>query len=82
MKHLTNAVRKLFDDPTDPVRHCKVHRETGCAHVDGFLCDMSECQILKERLAMDVECPVCGYYCNGNGGIYCIDKPKMCGKQR
>lgn len=20
-------------------------------------------------------CPVCGYYCTGNGGAYCIDKP-------
>jgi hypothetical protein len=24
-------------------------------------------------------CPVCGYYCLGNGGIGCIDKPKLCG---
>jgi hypothetical protein len=24
-------------------------------------------------------CPVCGYYCLGNGGVNCIDKPKLCG---
>ena len=24
-------------------------------------------------------CPVCGYYCNGKGGIFCIDKPTLCG---
>lgn len=27
-------------------------------------------------------CPVCGYYCNGNGGIGCIDKPALCGLDR
>lgn len=25
----------------------------------------------------DIQCPVCGYYCLGNGGIGCIDKPGM-----
>jgi hypothetical protein len=23
----------------------------------------------------NTQCPVCGYYCLGNGGIGCIDKP-------
>jgi hypothetical protein len=23
----------------------------------------------------DIICPVCGYYCSGNGGYGCIDKP-------
>ena len=23
----------------------------------------------------DIQCPVCGYYCLGNGGLGCIDKP-------
>ena len=23
----------------------------------------------------DIQCPVCGYYCLGKGGIGCIDKP-------
>lgn len=27
-------------------------------------------------------CPVCGYYCDGNGGIGCIDKPTLCGLDR
>jgi hypothetical protein len=22
-------------------------------------------------------CPVCGFYCLGNGGVGCIDKPSM-----
>lgn len=25
----------------------------------------------------DVQCPVCGYYCLGKGGVGCIDKPSM-----
>lgn len=24
-------------------------------------------------------CPVCGFYCNGKGGVGCIDKPKLYG---
>ena len=27
--------------------------------------------------AEDLQCPVCGYYCLGNGGNGCIDKPSM-----
>jgi len=27
----------------------------------------------------DEQCPVCGYYCLGKGGIGCIDKPMLCG---
>lgn len=23
----------------------------------------------------DLQCPVCGYYCLGSGGVGCIDKP-------
>jgi hypothetical protein len=26
-------------------------------------------------------CPVCGFYCLGNGGLGCIDKPKLTGLQ-
>ena len=22
----------------------------------------------------DIHCPVCGYYCLGKGGVFCIDK--------
>ena len=25
----------------------------------------------------DIQCPVCGYYCLGHGGIGCIDKPTI-----
>ena len=25
----------------------------------------------------EIQCPVCGYYCIGKGGIGCIDKPGL-----
>jgi hypothetical protein len=35
----------------DPVRHCDVYKAEGCAHVDGFLCDMKTCKILADHRA-------------------------------
>jgi hypothetical protein len=32
----------------DPVKSCEVYKEIGCAHVDGCLCFMPTCQILKD----------------------------------
>lgn len=29
--------------PKDPVKHCKIHKTIGCAHVDGFLCNVETC---------------------------------------
>ncbi len=29
----------------------------------------------KKNQVEDIQCPVCGYYCTGKGGIGCIDKP-------
>ena len=34
----------------DPVKHCEVYRVIGCAHVDGYLCDMETCDILEKFL--------------------------------
>ena len=30
----------------------------------------------------DISCPVCGYYCLGNGGLGCIDKPLLSGLRK
>ena len=27
----------------DPVYHCEHYKQHGCAHVDGYLCDMETC---------------------------------------
>ena len=33
----------------DPVYNCVVYAEEGCAHVDGMLCNMKTCEILRKR---------------------------------
>ena len=33
----------------DPVWGCEVYRTDGCAHVDGFLCNMNTCNIRGEH---------------------------------
>lgn len=41
---------KLLDRSNDPVYSCRVHKEIGCAHIDGMLCDMKTCGILEQYL--------------------------------
>ena len=35
----------------DPIIHCPVYREIGCAHVDGYLCEVETCPIIVEYSA-------------------------------
>lgn len=35
----------------DPVRHCNLYKQRGCAHVDGMLCDYDTCE---ERLEYEL----------------------------
>lgn len=37
-------------DMSDPVRHCTVYRTVGCVHIDGILCHMKSCEILRDYL--------------------------------
>jgi len=43
---------KFLKEPkeNDPVHSCKVHKDLGCSHVDGFLCDFPDCSINKKYL--------------------------------
>ena len=34
-------------------------------------------RLFAERPATEIDCPGCGYYCLGRGGIGCIDKPTL-----
>jgi len=34
---------------------------------------------MSDESPFEIQCPVCGYYCLGNGGSGCIDKPALCG---
>lgn len=46
---------ELYYKSKDPVRHCEVYKEIGCAHVDGYLCDMKTCDILSKYKCKKVE---------------------------
>ena len=61
----------------DPVKKCEVYKKKGCSHVDGIHCDMKTCDILAQYINGNIHCPVCGYYCLGEGGIGCINKPSL-----
>lgn len=44
----------------DPVYNCEVYLEEGCAHVDGYLCDIKSCTIrfdwLEKKSNEDIRC--------------------------
>lgn len=44
---------------------------------DAFSRAFKRLQGKTESKPDDEQCPVCGYYCNGKGGIGCIDKPNL-----
>lgn len=44
---LIELVKAAFYPPDDPVHHCSVHKDIGCAHIDGILCDFPNCSIQK-----------------------------------
>ena len=50
MKWVAKWFRIIFLREGDPVYHCQIYKEQGCAHVDGFLCDFPKCSMLKEYL--------------------------------
>lgn len=47
IKHVLDSWKKYREN--DPVRSCDVYKTVGCAHVDGMLCDMKTCEILKKH---------------------------------
>lgn len=73
-----DLIKTVFGKRTDdPVHYCDVYKKEGCAHVDGALCDMTTCSTLAAHKDQNIICPVCGYYCLGDGGFGCIDKPNL-----
>jgi hypothetical protein len=35
--------------PYDPVKDCDIYLNEGCAHVDGYLCNIDECEIKNKQ---------------------------------
>lgn len=50
MKWLADLLSKLFNVKKDPLYNCELHLHKGCAHVDGFLCDMNTCYERKHHV--------------------------------
>jgi hypothetical protein len=48
LKKLSKLLREFKEN--DPVYSCKVYKDLGCSHVDGFLCDFPDCSINKKYL--------------------------------
>ena len=49
IKNYYNKLKESYKN--DPVRHCAAYKDIdngSCAHVDGYLCNMRTCNILKE----------------------------------
>ena len=57
----------------DPIVYCPVHKEIGCSHVDGYLCEVETCPIIPkykchcykcadvfDRISKMIVCPDCG----------------------
>lgn len=48
-KGMKKAVSRLKPIITlDPLKHCEVYKQHGCAHVDGPLCDVETCTVVVE----------------------------------
>ena len=64
----------------DPVKHCTLYKEEGCAHVDGMLCDFNTCSMRvgydNKYLALvtlvEEHNKSCDSDCSANAK-YCID---------
>jgi len=80
IKKIINFIRMSFGKKAnDPAYQCDIYKKKGCAsYVDGILCDMDSCSAPAIYREQNIICPVCGFYCYGNGGAGCIDKPELC----
>jgi len=47
---MITEIVKFFTDlrKNDPVYSCDLHKEIGCSHVDGMLCDFPTCSMLED----------------------------------
>ena len=45
-------ILKLLKDmqASDPLYSCRVFKDLGCSHIDGFLCDFPNCSMNKKYL--------------------------------
>lgn len=51
METLKDYLKSFKETTRDPVKHCLVFKSVGCAHVDGFLCNMQTC---KDTVVLEI----------------------------
>lgn len=69
---LVGILTSLTEFIPDPVKHCQVYKESGCSHVDGYLCGYPDCSILEHwkqlKAEKDREEPLLEIYPSGSEG--------------
>jgi hypothetical protein len=48
LKKLSKLLREFKEN--DPLYSCRVFKDLGCSHIDGFLCDFPDCSMNKKYL--------------------------------
>ena len=48
LKKMLRLYKDIKDN--DPLYSCKVYKDLGCSHIDGFLCDFPDCSMNKKYL--------------------------------
>ena len=71
-KSIIKRIKKFFFKlkNNDPLFNCEYHKQCGCVHVDGPLCDFPNCDIRLAHIGNDfVYCSKCVYF-----GNCCLNK--------
>jgi len=71
---------------TDPIKHCDLYKDEGCAHVDGLLCNVETCKERMEHMKEYSEeydayyDPLTGVWledkCKYENCEYCVGRPE------
>ena len=82
-KIIIKRIKRFFfrHKNNDPLFNCEYHKQHGCVHVDGPLCDFPNCDIRLEHVGKDfVYCPNCVYFddcCSPKFGLGCFKGNKF-----
>jgi hypothetical protein len=84
LKQIIFKLKRLFFKikNADPYYKCPVFNKEGCSHVDGLLCNFTDCNMINKHFKDKwITCSLCMYEeqcCNKNYGFGC-DKGKEIG---
>lgn len=52
-KNVLNWIKNI--NSNDPVYKCRVYKNKGCSHIDGYLCNIKTCNILEDYKIRELE---------------------------